>query len=238
MRSKRCKEAAIKAAKFLFDKMWNEEDGSLRRVHSTKPSQTGDERIAYIDDYAYLIGSCIALFDLTFDKTYLHRAEKLQDYLDKHFMDDDYGGYFQTRHSSASQNIVRLKPGTDNALPSPNGVIAMNLLYLSSYLNDTRGRYLKTARQTINSFAVEILQHPYILVTLLGAVVLEALGVKKIQVQGKISEVEMRSLNGWGRTLERLSSEGEKKVLLCENGVCREMVEGELDKMDYDEDGK
>jgi hypothetical protein len=45
-------------------------------------------------------------------------------------------------------------------------------------------------------------------------------------------------LNGWGRTLVRLSTEGEKKILLCENGVCREMVEGELDKMDYDEDGK
>jgi uncharacterized protein YyaL (SSP411 family) len=237
-RSKRCKEAAIKAAKFIFDKMWNEEDGSLRRVHSTKSNQTGDERIAYIDDYAYLIGSCITLFDMTFDKTYLHRAEKLQDYLDKHFIDDDYGGYFQTPHSSASHNIVRLKPGTDNALPSPNGVIAMNLLYLSSYLNDTQGRYLKASRQAINSFAVEIIQHPYILVTLLGAVVLEALGVKTIQVQGKISEAEIRSLNGWGRTLERLSSEGEKKVLLCENGVCREMVEGELDKMDYDEDGK
>jgi hypothetical protein len=73
---------------------------------------------------------------------------------------------------------------------------------------------------------------------LLGAVVLEGVGVKSIQVEGKISEAEIRTLNGWGRTLVRLSTEGEKKILLCENGVCREMVEGELDKMDYDEDGK
>lgn len=237
-RSKRCKEAAIRAATFVFDNMWNEGDGSLRRVHSAKSTQAGDERIAYVDDYAYLVASCLALFDMTFDMAYLRRAEKLQEYLDRHFRDDDYGGYFQAPDSFASQNIVRLKPGTDNALPSPNGVIAMNLLYLSSYLNEKEGRYLKTARQTIDAFAVEIIQHPFLFVTLLGAVVLEALGVKTIQVQGEISESEIRSLNGWGRTLVKLSAEGEKKVFLCENGVCREMVEGELDKMDYGEEGK
>jgi uncharacterized protein YyaL (SSP411 family) len=237
-RSKRCREAAIKAAAFVFDKMWNEEDGCLLRVHSPRPSQTEGEGVAYVDDYAYMTAACLSLFDLTFDQSYLHRAAKMQEYLDKHFRDEDSGGYFQVPASSIAQHIVRLKPGTDNALPSPNGVIAMNQLYLSSLLNDAEGRYAETARQTIDAFAVEVTQHPFLFVSLLGAVVLEDVGVRTIQAQGQISEAEIRSLNGWGRTLVRLSSEGEKKVLLCENGVCREMVEGELDKMDYDEEGK
>ena len=97
---------------------------------------------------------------------------------------------------------------------------------------------IKAARQAMDAFAVEVIQHPFLFVTMLGAVVLECVGVKNIQVEGEISEAEIRSLNGWGRTLVKLSSSGVKKVLLCENGVCREMVEGELDKMDYDEDGK
>jgi uncharacterized protein YyaL (SSP411 family) len=131
-RSKRCREAAIKSAAFVFDKMWNEEDGSLQRIYPPRSSLAGNEGVAYVDDYAYMAASCLALFDMTFDKTYLHRAQKMQEYLDKHFADEDAGGYFQVPATSASQHIVRLKPGTDNALPSPNGVIAMNLLYLSS----------------------------------------------------------------------------------------------------------
>jgi uncharacterized protein YyaL (SSP411 family) len=235
-RSKRCREAAIRSAKFVFENMWNAENGRLQRVFPT--SAASDDTFSCVDDYAYMAASCLALFDLTFDQTYLHRAEKMQEYLDQHFRDEDAGGYFHAPASSASQHIVRLKPGTDNALPSPNGVIAMNLLYLSSYLKDTGSRYVETAKQTVDAFAVEVIQHPFLFATLLGAVVLEAVGVKTIQVQGEISEAEIRSLNGWGRTLVRLSSNGVKKVLLCENGVCREMVEGELDKMDYEEDGK
>jgi uncharacterized protein YyaL (SSP411 family) len=239
-RSKRCREAALRSAAFVRDKMWNEEDGSLKRFTSSRSSQNGDDSVACVDDYAYLAASCLALFDMTFDKSYLHWAERMQEYLDKHFRDEDAGGYFQVPSTtgSPSQHIVRLKPGTDTALPSPNGVIAMNSLYLASYLNDTEGRHIKAARQTMDAFAVEVIQHPFLFVTMVGAVVLECVGVRNIQVEGEISEAEIRGLNGWGRTLVKLSSSGAKKVLLCENGVCREVVEGELDKMDYDEDGK
>ena len=243
-RSKRCREAALRAAAFVKDNMWNAEDGSLKRTHSTRTSRTedDDDNVAYLDDYAYMTATCMSLFDMTFDTSYLHWAEKMQDYLDKHFQDDDAGGYFQvpapSSASSQQQHIVRLKPGTDNALRSPNGIVAMNLLYLSSYMNDLEGRYVKAARRTIDAFAVEVIQHPFLFATLLGAMVLDAVGVKTIQVEGDISDAEIRSLNGWGRTLVRLSSTGEKRVLLCEGGVCREMVEGELDKMEDDEDGK
>ena len=246
-RSKRCREAALKAAAFVKAKLWNEQDGSLKRIYSPKRDQAADDdnNVAYVDDYAYMTAACLALFDMTFDKSYLHWAQKMQDYLDTYFRDENAGGYFQApASSSVGQHIVRLKPGTDTALPSPNGVVAMSLLYLASYcLSDDAERsrnYMRAARQTIDAFAVEVIQHPFLFVTLLGAVVLDAVGVKTIQVEGEIGEAEIRSLNGWGRTLVRLAGTGtgEKRVLLCEDGVCREMVEGELDKMEYDEEGK
>ena len=65
--------------------------------------------------------------------------------------------------------LLRLKTGTESATPSVNGVIARNLLRLGSLLEDEEYRTL--ARQTCRSFSVEILQHPFLFVGLLDAVV-------------------------------------------------------------------
>ena len=65
--------------------------------------------------------------------------------------------------------LLRLKTGTESATPSVNGVIARNLLRLANLLEDDEYRTL--CRQTCHSFAVEILQHPFLFVGLLDAVV-------------------------------------------------------------------
>lgn len=74
--------------------------------------------------------------------------------------------------------LFRLKTGTDAATPSTNGVIAQNLLRLSSLLEDES--YKTLARQTCNAFAVEILQHPFLFVNLLDVVVGLEVGVKTV----------------------------------------------------------
>lgn len=65
--------------------------------------------------------------------------------------------------------LLRLKTGTESATPSVNGVIARNLLRLANLLEDEEYRTL--ARQTCHSFAVEILQHPFLFVGLLDVIV-------------------------------------------------------------------
>jgi uncharacterized protein YyaL (SSP411 family) len=65
--------------------------------------------------------------------------------------------------------LLRLKTGTESATPSVNGVIARNLLRLANLLEDDQYRLL--CRQTCHSFAVEILQHPFLFVGLLDAIV-------------------------------------------------------------------
>jgi uncharacterized protein YyaL (SSP411 family) len=138
-----------------------------------------------------------------------------------------------------------LKPGSDSALPSPNGLVACNLLLLSSYLSESSYRTL--AQQTINVFAIELVQHPFLFVSMLSAIVLEAVGVKSIVV---IGDAEAHQLSGFGRTVIKLADKqgqqwlegrngllrglkpraGEKgRVMICEAGICRELKDGELD---------
>ncbi len=140
--------------------------------------------------------------------------------------------------------FMNIKPGSDNALPSPNGIIASNLLLLSSYLDEPR--YKKLAKQTIDAFATEIIQHPFLYVTMLSAIVLEAVGVTSVVA---IGDATVHQLRGFGRTVIRIDESqrrgwlmgrnqvlkglnlgrGERsRVMICEAGTCREVKDGEF----------
>lgn len=74
--------------------------------------------------------------------------------------------------------LLRLKGGTESATPSANGVIARNLLRLSTMLEEESYRTL--ARQTCSAFSVEIMQHPFLFVGLLDAVVGLEIGTRNV----------------------------------------------------------
>lgn len=74
--------------------------------------------------------------------------------------------------------ILRLKTGTESATPSVNGIIARNLVRLGTLLEDDEYRML--ARQTCRAFSVEILQHPFLFVGLLDAVVGFETGTRQV----------------------------------------------------------
>jgi hypothetical protein len=101
--------------------------------------------------------------------------------------------------------LLRLKTGTESATPSVNGVIARNLLRLAALVEDESYRSL--ARQTCNSFAVEIIQHPFLFVGLLDVIVGLQIGTRT--VTGVFSTAELSSNHGdspLGRTEEPLSA--------------------------------
>lgn len=64
----------------------------------------------------------------------------------------------------------------DTAQPSTNGVSASNLFRLGALLGDAR--YAGLARETINAFEVEMLQYPWLFVSLLSGVVAARLGAR------------------------------------------------------------
>ncbi len=69
----------------------------------------------------------------------------------------------------------------DKSQPSTNAVSASNLFRLGTMLNDEG--LLKQARETVNTFEVEILQYPYLFIGLLTGVVALRLGVKVVSAK-------------------------------------------------------
>lgn len=65
----------------------------------------------------------------------------------------------------------------DTALPSTNAVSVANLFRLGDLLADDK--FTSLARETIDAFEAEVLQHPWLFPGLLAGVVTARLGVEK-----------------------------------------------------------
>jgi uncharacterized protein YyaL (SSP411 family) len=233
-RSQRCQLAAENAVRFIRREMFDESTGEVTRIYNWSGVVQGREAgSAFVDDYAYLTLGALALYDFNNKSEYLEWAIKLQATLDARFIADTSGGYFQAARSM--DQIMRLKPGTDNALPSPNGVICQNLLYLSSYQLDQQDEYINKARKVLNAFAVEIIQHPFLYVSLLAGLVLEQFGVKHLVAPDSMRDRDVRKLRGFGRTVIRGNVPA---VMICtKQGVCRELRDSDLNDVDDDDTG-
>jgi uncharacterized protein YyaL (SSP411 family) len=134
----------------------------------------------------------------------------------------------------------------DTSEPSTNGTSASNLYRLSSVLNDDS--YAIKAKQTVAGFESETLQYPWLFASFMPSIVAGHLGLKGVVVsQGeekddngnkKIKEFEKAPRGGLG-TFARLDNgstwlrernellkgfgvDGKTRILICENGVCRE----------------
>jgi uncharacterized protein YyaL (SSP411 family) len=161
------------------------------------------------------------------------------------FWDEENDGFFSTA-ASQSDLILRLKDGMDNAEPATNGISAKNLNRLASILGDEQ--YSTRAKKTLRAFSAEIMQHPFLFVSMLDAVVAGRLGTRGIVVTGEGISVEQKLQEYWstpsaGRTLVRLGngtkSEWLRKrnellgafkldkpsVQVCEGNVCKEVLD-------------
>ncbi|KAH7161273.1 hypothetical protein EDB81DRAFT_714578 [Dactylonectria macrodidyma] len=174
VRSDKYLGVAKKAVTFIQEKLWDANEKTLYRIWQ------GEREIkAFADDYAYLIQGLLDLFKATGDETYLEFADTLQQSQISLFS-DPAGAFFSTIESSP-HTIIRLKDGMDTSLPSTNGVTVANLFRLADLLSDDALSAL--ARQAINAFEVEMLQHPWLFPGLLGGVVTARLGVEKNDVK-------------------------------------------------------
>lgn len=98
--------------------------------------------------------------------------------------------------------LFRLKTGTESATPSVNAVIARNLLRLAALVNEDGYRTL--AQQTCNSFAVEIMQHPFLFVGLLDVIVGLRIGTRTVTGVFSTSEVTPSSASRGENLLSRM----------------------------------
>ena len=147
--------------------------------------------------------------------------------------------------------ILRLKDAMDSSEPSTNGISSSNLYRLSSMFNDES--YAKKAKETVKSFEAEMLQYPWLFPSFMPAIVASHLGVKSVVIHDAagddlggrwVQEFEKKPRGSLGSILRLNSSGGngqwlrernpllkdagksdKTKILVCENGVCKEEEE-------------
>ncbi len=151
--------AAAKAARFILDRM--RIDGRLQRsgLHGVTSGE------GYLDDYAFLIGGLINLYEATGEVDWLQQAIALDQVLAEHFA-NPAGGYYLTADDHEGL-IVRQQPAYDGAEPSGNSVQVMNLLRLNEFT--TEDDYRVRAEGALDQFAGTLASRPTALGEMLRA---------------------------------------------------------------------
>lgn len=122
--NKRYLTAAIKAQQFIQDNLC---ENNTLYVSYRNGRHSGK---AFLDDYANVIFALLALYEATFDKFYLEKAERFCKKAISDFYDDKRGGFF-LYGTENEQLILRPKETYDGAIFSGNSAMAYNLVRLS-----------------------------------------------------------------------------------------------------------
>tara|TARA_R110001583_G_scaffold24456_3_gene89168 strand:+ start:17368 stop:19488 length:2121 start_codon:yes stop_codon:yes gene_type:complete len=121
-------EKANQIADFIVERM------SKSGVQLFRTYKNGDSRInAFLDDYSFTIEAFIALYQVSFDETWLQRANTMTAYVIENFYDDKSGMFFYTSVKDA-ELIARKMEVMDNVIPSSNASMAESLYLLGNIL--------------------------------------------------------------------------------------------------------
>lgn len=113
---------------------------------------------AFLEDYATLIASNIALYSATFNEEYLNVAKQLTDHCIQHFYNTQNGMFFFT--SIDDEPLISRKTETaDNVIPSSNAIMANALHYLGEVFDDNR--YQRMALQMAQNMQKLTEEHPF-----------------------------------------------------------------------------
>ncbi|WP_435355830.1 thioredoxin domain-containing protein [Emticicia sp. SJ17W-69] len=129
-------DLALQNAHFLLEKMTikvTNEDGQEGRGlwHNYKNGKAN--LVAYLEDYASVIDSYTALYQVTFDEKWLNEAEMLSDYVLSNFYDVE-DEFFYFTDVQGEELIARKKEIFDNVIPASNSMMATNLYNLGTIL--------------------------------------------------------------------------------------------------------
>ena len=143
LKEPRYSEAAVKAASFVRDKLYDPNTHTLSRIWRGGPGAVD----GFLDDYAFFVQGLLDLYEVTLDVRWLKLAMDLQARQDALFEDREAGGYFSTTGADATV-LLRVKDDQDGAEPAGNSVAALNLLRLAQMTDDAKmaekgGRVLK-----------------------------------------------------------------------------------------------
>ena len=171
------KEQAVSLFDFLIKKF--SKDGMLG-FHTYKNNEA--KYPAFLDDYAYMIQSCINLQEITGKQEYLLEAKKITAYVIAHFEKEENGFFYYT-HKDQSDIITRKVEFYDGAVPSGNSIMAENLFYLGIIFEE-KDWERKAENLTKNILQVAV-KYPGSFAIWAGIVLKQTMGINEIVVTGK-----------------------------------------------------
>ena len=222
---------AIAAGEFLFREM-------VRGGRVFRSYKNGQARLAgYLEDYAALALAAIALYELTFDASWLERARELADSCVRWFWDDGAGAFFDTA-ADHEQLITRPRDVSDNATPSGGSLAVELLLRMAELFDDAEAR--RRATHVIESLSPAIARYPSAFGHMLGNADMVINGAIEVALVGE--QLQLHALrgvvageylpslvlagglpstsNGIALPADRPARDGEATAYVCRNYTC------------------
>ncbi len=122
---------AIKNAHFILEKLWSSDGNLFHSFKNEKATING-----FLEDYAFVIDAFIALYEATFEETWLEHAKNLTNYCLDHFYDETKQLFRFTSDLDEALIVAHFET-EDNVIPASNSVMAENLFKLSVYFENS-----------------------------------------------------------------------------------------------------
>ena len=146
---------------------------------------------AYLDDYAYLIQSCISLQQLIPGHQFLLEAKRITNYVIEHFQNKETGFFYFT-HKDQTDIIARKIEIYDAAVPSGNSIMAENLAYLAIVFGQQE--CWEIANKMLKNISELIFKYPASFGIWSSLILKQVAGVQEIVITGKNAGALLKDL--------------------------------------------
>jgi len=111
---------------------------------------------AFLEDYSLLANACLNLYSLSLNPAFLKLAEELTKTAQEKFNDTASGMY---TYNQGNELIAKIIKTDDGVIPSPNAIMAQNLLLLGHIHYDKEA--MKKAKTMLSSMVSMVQESPY-----------------------------------------------------------------------------
>ncbi len=223
------KELAITNGNFIASKIMTSEGKLFRNFKNNRVTIDG-----FLEDYALVIDAFLDLYEITFDYQWIEKANLINNYCTKNFLDTQDQFYYFTDLNS-KKLINRRKEVQDNVIPSPNSVMARNLFRLGTLLENqnyidqakTMGLKMKDVTLRQSSFManwcqllIELHESPFEIV-ITGSEDQQHDLRKELQRSNTRNSIYMTPNTQLPLTQGKSSLDGKATVYVCQNKTCK-----------------
>lgn len=229
---------AAASARFILNNLKAEDGGLYRNYKNGKASI-----VAFLDDYAFLIDSLTALYEIDFDEQWLVEAKAFTDYVLLNFEDSESPMLFYTS-AKGEDLIARKHEVMDNVIPAANSVMAQNLKRLGLLFDEDK--YIEKADAMLAGVQAKIKTYGSAYSNWAIQLLNEVQGINEIAITGLEADVIKLALNNHyipnkiilGGTSSKLplligKQSNETKVYVCRNKVCQLPVKTVEEALEY-----